>query len=50
MRPPTGRSAHSPDEADVYDNLVDGEFGPNVLLEQERVRFHLVEDVVNVLR
>ncbi|MFE4335714.1 Wadjet anti-phage system protein JetD domain-containing protein [Streptomyces sp. NPDC056831] len=40
----------TPDEADVYDNLVDGEFGPNVRLEQERVRFHLLEDALNELR
>ncbi|WP_330286795.1 Wadjet anti-phage system protein JetD domain-containing protein [Streptomyces sp. NBC_00576] len=40
----------TPDEADVYDSLVDGEFGPNVRLEQERVRFHLLEDVLNELR
>jgi hypothetical protein len=39
----------TPDEADVYDNLVDGEFGPNARLEQERVRFHLLEDALNGL-
>ncbi|MEU9547190.1 DUF2220 domain-containing protein, partial [Streptomyces mirabilis] len=40
-------STLTPDEADVYDSLVDGEFGPNVRLEQERVRFHLLEDTLN---
>ncbi|MFF4728617.1 Wadjet anti-phage system protein JetD domain-containing protein [Streptomyces mirabilis] len=40
----------TPDEADVYDSLVDSEFGPNVRLEQERVRFHLLEDVLKELR
>ncbi|GGN91053.1 hypothetical protein GCM10011579_087560 [Streptomyces albiflavescens] len=40
----------APDEADVYHSLVDGEFGANVRLEQVRVRFHLLEDVLNELR
>jgi hypothetical protein len=40
----------SPDEADAYDSLVYGEFGPNVRLEQERVRFHLLEVALNELR
>ncbi|MEW2397277.1 DUF2220 domain-containing protein [Streptomyces sp. NPDC046862] len=40
----------TPDEVDVYDSLVDGEFGPNVRLEQERVRFRLIEDALNELR
>ncbi|MFD7602030.1 Wadjet anti-phage system protein JetD domain-containing protein [Streptomyces mirabilis] len=40
----------APDEADVYGSLVGGDFGPNVRLEQERVRFHLFEDALNELR
>lgn len=40
----------TPDEADVYDSLVEGEFGLNVRLEQERVRFHLLEDALKELR
>jgi len=40
----------TPDEADVYDSLVYGEFGPNVRFEQERVRFHLLEEALNELR
>ncbi|WP_413751877.1 DUF2220 family protein [Streptomyces sp. R-74717] len=43
-------STLTPDEADAYDSLVDGEFGHNVRLEQERVRFHLLEDALNELR
>lgn len=46
--PPTSRYA-PPDEADVYASLVDGEFGPNVRLEQERVRYHLLEVALNDL-
>lgn len=42
--------ALTPDEADVYASLVDGEFGPNVRLEQERVRYHLLEVALNDLR
>ncbi|MFG2887116.1 Wadjet anti-phage system protein JetD domain-containing protein [Streptomyces sp. NPDC048297] len=40
----------TPDEADVYGSLVGGDFGPNERLEQERVRFHLLEDAINELR
>ncbi|MGW4924032.1 Wadjet anti-phage system protein JetD domain-containing protein [Streptomyces parvulus] len=40
----------TPDEADVYASLADGEFGPNVRLEQERVRYHLLEVALNDLR
>ncbi|MGW4888156.1 Wadjet anti-phage system protein JetD domain-containing protein [Streptomyces murinus] len=43
-------SALTPDEADVYASLVDGEFGRGVRLEQERVRFHLLQDVLHQRR
>ncbi|MFE3856125.1 Wadjet anti-phage system protein JetD domain-containing protein [Streptomyces griseorubiginosus] len=40
----------TPDEADAYESLVDGEFGHNVRLEQERVLFHVLEDALDDLR
>lgn len=38
------------EEADLYESLVEGEFGHHVRLEQERVRFHLLEDALKDLR
>jgi hypothetical protein len=39
-----------PDEADLYRDLVEGAYGPNVRLEQERVRFSAVESAVATRR
>ncbi|MFD4242815.1 Wadjet anti-phage system protein JetD domain-containing protein [Streptomyces sp. NPDC058525] len=36
----------TPEEADLHESLMEGEFGHNIRLEQERVRFHLVEEVL----
>lgn len=38
------------EEADLYESLVEGEFGHHVRLEQERVRFHLLEAALNNLK
>lgn len=40
----------TPEEADLHAGLVEGEFGHNVRLEQERVRYHLLEEALNDLR
>ncbi|MCQ9184299.1 hypothetical protein KMT30_35730 [Streptomyces sp. IBSBF 2953] len=37
----------TPEEADLYQSLKEGEFGNNVRLEQERIRFHLLETALN---
>ncbi|WP_157878773.1 Wadjet anti-phage system protein JetD domain-containing protein [Streptomyces sp. CT34] len=37
------------EEADLHENLVEGEFGHNVRLEQERVRYHLLEEALSDL-
>ncbi|MFJ4824466.1 Wadjet anti-phage system protein JetD domain-containing protein [Streptomyces bacillaris] len=42
-------STLTPDEADVYDSLVDGDLGPHLRLEQERVQFHLVEEALTAV-
>ncbi|MFI0788932.1 Wadjet anti-phage system protein JetD domain-containing protein [Streptomyces lydicus] len=39
----------SPEEADLHESLMEGEFGHNVRLEQERVRYHLLEGALNDL-
>jgi hypothetical protein len=37
----------TPGEADLYESLAESEFGDNVRLEQEPVRFHLLETELN---
>ncbi|MFD9794020.1 Wadjet anti-phage system protein JetD domain-containing protein [Streptomyces sp. NPDC059070] len=34
------------DESDLYESLAEGTFGHNVRLEQERIRFHLIEEAL----
>ncbi|MEU7641300.1 Wadjet anti-phage system protein JetD domain-containing protein [Streptomyces sp. NPDC039016] len=40
----------TPEEADLHESLVEGEFGHNARLEQERVRYHLLEKALKDLR